>query len=115
MKAMQITVWFEEALTFIEKNQDKPFFTYISSNIPHAPLLVDEAYSAPYKSDLSDRIANYYGMLAKFDEDMGRFLAEIDRMKLRENTIVIFMTDNGPGPWFGGIILDEDPICKGGV
>lgn len=102
------TVWFEEALTFIEKNQDKPFFTYISSNIPHAPLLVDEAYSAPYKSDLSDRIANYYGMLAKFDEDLGRFLGEIDQMKLRENTIVIFMTDNGPGPWFGGIILDEE-------
>ncbi|WP_375584571.1 arylsulfatase [Cyclobacterium xiamenense] len=108
------TVWFEEALKFIQDNRETPFFTCIASNIPHAPLLVDSSYSEPYRSQVSDRIANYYGMLAKFDEDLGRFLQEIDRMMLRENTLVIFMTDNGPGPWFGGIVLDEDLFVEEG-
>jgi arylsulfatase A-like enzyme len=108
------TVWFDEALNFIENNQDKPFFTYLSTNIPHAPLLVEENYSLPYKSIVSERIANYYGMLAKFDEDLGHFLQEIERLKLKENTIVIFMSDNGPCPWFGGLILDDDLFVKEG-
>jgi arylsulfatase A-like enzyme len=113
-KGYSNTVWFEEASKFIRKNRDKPFFAYISSNIPHAPLLVKEKYSEPYKSNLSGRIANYYGMLAKFDEDLGNFLSEIDSLSLKENTIVIFMSDNGPGPWFGGIILDDDLFVKEG-
>lgn len=113
-KGYSNTVWFEEASKFIRKNSDKPFFAYISSNIPHAPLLVEEKYSEPYKSNLSDRIANYYGMLAKFDEDLGDFLSEIDSLNLKENTIVIFMTDNGPGPWFGGVILDDELFVQEG-
>jgi arylsulfatase A-like enzyme len=108
------TVWFEEATKFIKKDRDKPFFTVISSNIPHAPLLVEKKYAEPYKGHLSERIANYYGMLAKFDEDLGNFLHEIESLNLKENTILIFMTDNGPGPWFGGIILDEDLFVKEG-
>lgn len=107
-------VWFEQGLKFIEKNQDKPFFVVISTNIPHAPLLVDEKYSAPYKSMLSDRIANYYGMITKHDENVGKFLSQLEQLNLAENTIVIWMTDNGPGPWFGGIILDDDLFVKEG-
>lgn len=108
------TVWFEEAAKFIKKDRDKPFFTVISSNIPHAPLLVKKEYAAPYKDHVPERIANYYGMLAKFDEDLGIFLHEIDSLNLKENTILLFMTDNGPGPWFGGIILDDDLFVKEG-
>ena len=107
-------VWFEQGLKFIEKNQDKPFFVVISTNIPHAPLLVDEKYSAPYKSMVSDRIANYYGMITKHDENVGKFLRQLEQLNLDENTIVIWMTDNGPGPWFGGIILDDDLFVKEG-
>lgn len=101
------TVWFNEALKFIEANREQPFFAYISTNSPHAPLLVDEEYCAPYKSMVPERIANYYGMITQFDEDLGKFLAELDRLKLTENTILIYMTDNGPCPWFGGIMLDD--------
>jgi len=113
-KGYSNTVWFDEATKFIKKDRDKPFFTVISSNIPHAPLLVEEKYAEPYKANLSERLANYYGMLAKFDEDLGNFLHEIERLNLKENTILIFMTDNGPGPWFGGIILDDDLFVKEG-
>ncbi|MFH5833316.1 arylsulfatase [Halalkalibaculum sp. DA384] len=113
-KGYSNTVWFNEALKFIKKNQDEPFFAYIATNIPHAPLIVKEKYSNPYKGKVPERIANYYGMLSKFDEDLGIFFSEMDRLKLKKNTIVIFMTDNGPGPWFGGIILDEDLFVKEG-
>jgi arylsulfatase A-like enzyme len=101
------TVWFSEAAKFIRKNKENPFFCYVSTNVPHAPLNVDSAYSEPYKSLVSDRLANYYGMVTKLDEDLGRFLKELDDLKLSDNTIVIFMTDNGPCPWFGGIIIDD--------
>ncbi len=57
---------------------------------------------------MSERLANYYGMLTKFDEDMARLVQEIGELSLEENTILIFMTDNGPCPWYGGIIIDDD-------
>lgn len=101
------TVWFDEASKFIKGDQDEPFFAYIATNSPHAPLIVDEKYSSPYKSKVPERIANYYGMLAQFDEELGRFLQELDRSGERENTILIYMSDNGPCPWFGGIMLDD--------
>ncbi len=101
------TVWFTEAMRFIEANLDNRFFCYVSTNVPHAPLLVDSAYSAPYRSLVSDRLANYYGMVSKVDEDLGVFLNRLDELRLSDNTILIFMTDNGPCPWFGGIIIDE--------
>jgi len=99
-------VWFSEAIKYIKKNKDKPFFCYLSTNVPHAPLHVNEKYSEPYKKEVSDRLAKYYGMVSKIDEDMGTLLGEIKNMGLDKNTIVIFMTDNGPCPWFGGIVID---------
>jgi arylsulfatase A-like enzyme len=100
------TVWFTEALKYIRKNRDKPFFCYVSTNVPHAPLRVDEEYVKPYKDQVSDRLAHYYGMVSKVDEDLATFLAGLEEMGLEENTILIFMTDNGPCPWFGGIVID---------
>jgi arylsulfatase A-like enzyme len=100
------TVWFQEALKYIRKNREKPFFCFIATNLPHAPLEVEEKYSAPYKGVLSERISNYYGMVSKIDEDLGMLEAEIRNLGLEKNTILIFMTDNGPCPWFGGIVMD---------
>lgn len=108
------TVWFSEAINFIQKNQDNPFFCFLSTNVPHAPLLVDEKYSDPYKTMVSERLANYYGMISKIDEDMGVLLMELNNLNLANNTIFIFMTDNGPCPWFGGIIIDEKGFVKEG-
>ena len=101
------TVWFTEAMKFIRANRENPFFCYVSTNVPHAPLLVDSIYSESYTSRVSERLANYYGMVSKLDEDLGVFLKELDELKLADNTILIFMTDNGPCPWFGGIIIDD--------
>lgn len=100
------TVWFDEATKYIRKNKNKPFFCFVSTNVPHAPLRVDEEYAEPYKDQVSDRLANYYGMITKVDEDIATLLKEVKEMGLEENTILIFMTDNGPCPWFGGIVMD---------
>lgn len=100
------TVWFTEAVEYIRKNRDKPFFCYVSTNVPHAPLRVDQEYVDPYKDQVSDRLAHYYGMVSKVDEDIAMLLEEVEDMGLEENTILIFMTDNGPCPWFGGIVID---------
>jgi arylsulfatase A-like enzyme len=108
------TVWFEEALKFIDKNRSRPFFCFLSTNIPHAPLHVDPAYSEPYKTQVSEQLANFYGMLTKFDEDLAVFLDRLREWGLEENTILIFMTDNGPCPWYGGIKLDEDGFVEEG-
>lgn len=51
------TVWFDEAADYIEKNQDSPFFAFVSTNIPHAPLIVDEEYVEPYKDQVPERFA----------------------------------------------------------
>lgn len=100
------TVWFSEALKFIQNNKEKPFFCYVATNLPHAPLRVEEKYIEPYKNQLSDRLASYYGMITKLDEDIATLLKGVKDMGLEENTILIFMTDNGPCPWFGGIDMD---------
>jgi len=101
------TVWFTEAMKFIKENQDRPFFCYVSTNCPHAPLIVDSSYSEPYRSLVPDRLPDYYGMVTKVDEDLGVFINQLDELELSDNTILIFMTDNGPCPWFGGIIIDD--------
>lgn len=100
------TVWFSEALKYIKKNKEKPFFCYVATNLPHAPLRVDQKYIEPYKNQMSDRLASYYGMITKLDEDIATLLEGVKEMGLEENTILIFMTDNGPCPWFGGIVMD---------
>lgn len=108
------SVWFDEAIQFIKRNRQNPFFCFLSTNIPHAPLHVDEKYSEPYRSQVSNQLANYYGMIAKFDEDMARLLRELKELELEENTILIFMSDNGPCPWYGGIKIDENGFVEEG-
>jgi len=102
------SVWFDEAIKFIRRNEAQPFFCFVSTNVPHAPLTVDDEYAEPYRGELSDRLANYYGMVSKFDEDMTRLLIDLKKSGQDENTILIFLTDNGPCPWFGGIKIDDD-------
>ena len=89
-------VWFNDALKFIERNRKKPFFAYISTNAPHGPYLVAEKYSDPYKEKgVGSPQAEFYGMVENIDENMGKLMAKLDELKLADNTILIFTTDNG--------------------
>ena len=90
-------VFFDAAMTFIEANRDKPWFAYIPTNCPHGPFQIAESYWKPYKAKgLDDRTAKVYGMVQNIDENMGRLFAKLDELKLADDTIVIFLTDNGP-------------------
>ena len=105
-------VWFDAAQEFIREHRDGPFLCYVATNAPHSPYLVAENYKQPYlAAGVAERMASFYGMIANIDENMARLLATLDELQLADNTIFIFMTDNGtaagfnpgapPGTWAG--------------
>ncbi|MEO1616592.1 MAG: arylsulfatase [Planctomycetota bacterium] len=89
-------VFFDYATSFIRQSheQKKPFLAYIATNAPHGPMHSPEEYSKPY-SDLKSGIANFFGMIANIDENVGKLRETLDAIGASENTIFIFTTDNG--------------------
>ncbi|TXD76527.1 arylsulfatase [Algoriphagus ratkowskyi] len=104
-----------EAINFIEKNKDKPFFTYLSFNAPHTPLQVPDEYYQKYKDidpsagfgedgkpfypmSEGDKEAarKVYAMVENIDDNLKKLFLKLEELGIEENTIVIFMTDNGP-------------------
>lgn len=98
-------VWFENALQFIEQNKEHPFFCYLSPNAPHGPYHIDSTYMKPYLNHDSIPNPNFYGMIANIDENLGKLRQKLHDLDLTENTILVFMTDNGTS---AGVDLDED-------
>ncbi|MDB4458698.1 arylsulfatase [bacterium] len=89
-------VWFSEAMKFVETNRDKPFFLYLATNAPHGPYRIDDRWSDPYRQKIKWKNgAEFYGMIANFDHNMGQLRSKLADLGLAENTILIFMTDNG--------------------
>lgn len=89
-------VFFDNALRFIEQNKSDPFFVYLPTNVPHGPFNVADKYSGPYREKgVSERMANFYGMIENADENMGRLMSKLKELDLEANTILIFLTDNG--------------------
>jgi arylsulfatase A-like enzyme len=88
-------VWFREAMKWMKTcaARGEPFFCYLPTNVPHGPLFVAPQYAEPYKKPGVP--ANFFGMIANVDENMGKLMAMLDETGLAENTILIFMTDNG--------------------
>ncbi len=93
-------VFFDGALKFIETNRNRPFFCYLPTNAAHGPFLVAEKYKAMYADNPDVPNAAFYGMITNIDENMGRMMAKLDKLGLAENTILIFMTDNGTAGGF---------------
>ena len=86
----------DEALRFIEANKASPFFCYLAYNAPHLPFQVPDKYFDRLKNrGLEDGPAAFWGMCENIDENVGRLLSALDAMGLADNTIVLFMTDNG--------------------
>jgi hypothetical protein len=90
-------------MKFIEANKKHPFFCYIPTNAPHGPYNVADKYSKPYRDKGVQRNqANFYGMITNIDENMGRLMRHLKELGLEENTILIFMTDNGTSGSYSG-------------
>lgn len=108
----------DSALAFIERHHNQPFFCYIPYNAPHGPFQVPDKYFDKYKSlGLSDKNAAVYGMCEHIDDNFGRILQRLDNLHIRENTIVVFMTDNGPNGarYNGGMRGTKASMHEGGV
>jgi arylsulfatase A-like enzyme len=94
-------VFFGEAMRFMEANRQRPFFICLTPNAPHAPYTVHERYRQVYEQQgLPPANAAFYGMIANLDENVGRLRRRLAELGLEDNTILIFMTDNGTAAGF---------------
>lgn len=129
-------IFADAAISFIELYHEGPFFCYLSFNAPHTPLQVPEKYYNMYKDiDPSSGFENddrpfqvmsekdkedarkVYGMVTNIDDNVGNLLRKLDELNITENTIVIFMTDNGPQQrrYNAGMRGLKGSVFRGGV
>jgi len=128
-------IFADGAVEFIQNNSDQPFFCYLSFNAPHTPLQVPEEYynrykdidpSAGFDAELpfpemteKDRedARRVYAMVSNIDDNIGKLLATLELQGVADNTIVIFMTDNGPQQrrYVAGMRGRKSDVYRGGV
>jgi len=85
------------AVDFIKREKDNPFFLYLSYNAPHSPLQASQEYLNRNEHIPKGKRRTYAAMITAVDDGVGRVLATLDELGLDENTLVIFLSDNG-GP-----------------
>jgi arylsulfatase A-like enzyme len=102
-------ILFTEAMNWIKNRPaaGPPFFVYLATFSPHGPHYIPEKYAAPYRTGRGKGAADFFGMIANIDENVGRLEEFLAANRLRDDTILIFMTDNGGT---GGI-----RICNAGM
>ncbi len=89
----------KRAIDFVNRHHDKPFFLHLAHYAPHRPLGAPEDRIKPYlDKGLAKETATVYAMIEIMDEGIGALLTELDRLGIRENTMIIFASDNGPDP-----------------
>lgn len=104
-------VFFQLGMDFIERHKDENFFCYIPTNAPHSPLQVDDKYADMYRGKVPEDRAKFYGMITNIDENVGKLRKKLEQLGLAENTIFIFMTDNGTAT---GCSLDKNGFVVDG-
>lgn len=91
-------VFFQSALAWIKEKQaaKTPYFAYVALNAPHAPSVAPEKYKKRFlDAGYDEKTAGRYGMIENIDDNFGLFWAKLNEWKVLDNTLVIFMTDNG--------------------
>ncbi|MCP4312434.1 MAG: arylsulfatase [Bacteroidetes bacterium] len=89
-------VQFEAAKNFIDKAGDDPFFLYLATTAPHAPIGAAPEYVEPYlEMGFSKEVSNFYGMVSNIDENLGRLRSFLKEKGMDRNTLLIFLSDNG--------------------
>jgi len=86
-----------EAMSFIERHKDKPFFLYLTYNAVHSPLEVPERYKNKFEKTSDPKRRVYAGMMTAMDEGIGKVLGKLRDLTLEEDTLIFFVSDNG-GP-----------------
>ena len=90
-------VFFDQALRWIDsrRGEKEPFFCWIATNAPHMPLVVRNEDEAKYAGKTTPDAAKFFGMISNIDDNVGKLLAKLKEWNLEEDTIFVFMTDNG--------------------
>jgi arylsulfatase A-like enzyme len=89
-------IFFSQALAWIRENKHRPFFAYISTNAPHSPFVAPDHKMQKFSHDgFKEQQQGFYGMIENIDENMGRLMSRLNEWGLEENTIVVFLSDNG--------------------
>lgn len=89
--------WGAEACAFIDRNRSQPFFLYLAFNAVHAPMHALDADQEKFPSVEDENRRIYDGMLLSMDRNIGRVLDRLDEYGIADNTIVLFLNDNGGG------------------
>jgi arylsulfatase A-like enzyme len=119
----------DHAMAFIERNKDRPLFCYVPYNTPHSPFQVPNSYWDKFKdrpigmrardpkTEQLDVTRCVLAMCENIDWNVGRILKKLDELKLAQNTIVIYFSDNGPNSWRwnGGMKGRKGSTDEGGV
>ena len=129
-------IFTNQAIRFIERNSKVPFFCYLSFNAPHEPLQVPAKYYNIYKDidpskgfekdprpfpkmteEDKESARKVYAMVTNIDENIGRLLTRIKELNIDRNTVVIFMTDNGPqqNRYVAGMRGRKASVYRGGI
>ena len=83
------------SLDFIEESKNDPFFLYFPLNIPHYPEQAPKKFAEPFKDMTDSARKSYATIMHATDHYIGRILDKIEELRLREDTVIIFMSDNG--------------------
>ena len=86
----------DEAIGFIEKAGDRPFAVFVTFHAPHEQIETPEAYTSMYADVAEPTTRDYYGSVSLVDHEVGRLMAALDGRGLRDKTLVLFASDNGP-------------------
>ena len=84
----------DRALNYIDRNKENPFFMYVAFNIPHYPEQADPKFDERYK-DMKMPRKSYAKMISTTDDKMGQIIQRLEKHGIKDNTIIIFMSDNG--------------------
>jgi arylsulfatase A-like enzyme len=101
------TQYTERAVSFIDRNHDKPFFLYVAQTMPHVPLAVSEKFRGTTKRGL------YGDAVEEIDWSTGEILAALKKHGLEKDTIILFLSDNGPWLVFGNHGGSAYPLREG--
>jgi arylsulfatase A-like enzyme len=85
-----------QAVEYISKNKSTPFFMFIAFNAPHSPMQAKKEHKSMYGHIKNEALQLYAAMLHSMDENIGKILRELDNQNLTQNTLIVFLSDNGP-------------------
>src|SRR5580704_6580984 len=101
------TQYTERAVSFIERNKERPFFLYVAHTMPHVPLAVSDRFRGVTKRGL------YGDAVEEVDWGIGEILTTLKKLNLEKDTLVMFMSDNGPWLIFGNHAGSAYPLREG--